>query len=116
MLLSLYKYLLVISLFLLYSPSLQSKTLPLIPYMDQVIKRKKTIITEKCLKYIEEDKKGFLMIEIKISYKGNTKARLVATELDNKKFLNCTLSILNRIQFKKIKKSTVTRIYRFFVL
>ena len=82
--------------------------------MDQVIKRKKRVIAKKCLKYIKEHTKGFIMIEIKVSTKGKAKARLIGTEINNKDFLNCTLSILNRIQFKKIKK--VSRIYRFFIL
>ena len=111
-------YFLTIVIFFLYQPILHGRTKkpPLIPYMDQVIKRKKSIINNKCLKHIKENEKGFLMIEIKISDKGKTKARLVATELENKEFLICTLSILNRTQFKKIKKGDVTRIYRFFVL
>ena len=87
---------------------------PAVPYMDQVIKRKKRVIAKKCLKYIKEHTKGFIMIEIKVSTKGKAKARLIGTEINNKDFLNCTLSILNRIQFKKIKK--VSRIYRFFIL
>ena len=54
------------------------------------------------------------MIEIKVTTKGKAKARLIGTEINNKDFLNCALSILNRIQFRKIKK--VSRIYRFFIL
>ena len=112
--------LLTTSIFFLYQSSLQGKIKnddpPLISYMDQVIKRKQKIIAKKCLKHIEDDKTGFLMVEIKVSRKGKTKSRLVATELNNKDFLNCTLSVLNRIKFKKIKENTVTRIYRFFVL
>ena len=81
--------------------------------MDQVMKRKKTVIAKKCLKYIKSHETGFIMVEIKISGKGKAKARLIGTEINDKIFLNCMLSILNRIQFKKIKK--VSRIYRFFI-
>ena len=83
--------------------------------MDQVIKRKKRVISEKCLKHIKKNTKGFMMIEIKVSAKGKAQVRLVATELENKPFLNCALSILNRTRFKTAKKKSVTRIYRFFV-
>lgn len=110
-------YTLGVTLFLLLPPfsySTSKTSLPIVPYMDQVIKRKKKLIAKKCLKYVKEHKKGFIMIEIKVSTKGKAKARIVGTEINNKDFLNCTLSILNRIQFKKIKK--VSRIYRFFIV
>ena len=94
--------------------SIQIKELPLILYMDQVIKRKKIVIAKKCLKHLKHGIKGFMIIEIGVSQKGKTKARLVATEIKNTFFLNCTLSVLRRIQFKKFKKP-VTRIYRFFI-
>jgi len=81
--------------------------------MDQVIERKKTTIIEKCVKRLPKNVKGFIMIEINISHNGKSNNRIVATNIDNKKFLNCALSILNRIQFKKI--GPVTRIYRFFI-
>ena len=113
-------FLFIISCFFFFVPffcfASQNKNPPAVPYMDQVIKRKKKVIIEKCLKHIKVNTKGFMMIEIKVSPKGITKARLVATELEAPKFVNCTLSVLNRIQFKKIKNSPVTRIYRFFVL
>lgn len=116
----LHKYLLAASIVIFYQAGLQGKAKtnepPLIPYMDQVIKRKKEIITKKCLKHIEKNTTGFLMIEITVFQKGNTKPRLVATELKNKDFLNCTLSVLSRIQLKEIKEESVSRIYRFFVL
>ncbi len=83
--------------------------------MDQVVKRKKTVIVEKCLKHIEWET-GFMMVELKVSKEGKTSARLVATELENEKFLTCVLSVLNRIQFKKFAKTIITRIYRFFIL
>jgi hypothetical protein len=82
--------------------------------MDQVINRKKPIIAKKCLEHIEHDKTGFFMVEIKVFQNGKTKLRLIATEINNKEFLNCTLSVLNRVRFKKIKTS-VSRIYRFFI-
>lgn len=112
-------YLPVAIIFFLYQPHLQGKPSlnkpPLIPYMDQVINRKKPIIFKKCLKHIEHHKTGFLMVEIKVSQNGKTKSRLIATEINNKEFLNCTLSVLNRVRFKKMKRS-VSRIYRFFIL
>ena len=96
--------------------SLKNQSPPAIPYMDQVINRKKSIIIEKCSKHTTENTKGFIMIEIKALPKKPAKARLIATELDNKEFLDCILSILNRIQFKKMTEYPVARIYRFFVL
>ena len=84
--------------------------------MDQVINRKKTIIIDKCSKHIKKHTTGFIMIEVKVLPKKKTQARLIATELKNKEFLNCILSILNRIQLKKMRKYPLTRIYRFFVL
>ena len=84
--------------------------------MDQVIDRKKAIIIDKCSKHIKNPTKGFIMIEIKVLPKKTTEARLIATELKNKEFLNCILSILNRIQFKKMRSYPLSRIYRFFVL
>ena len=92
----------------------QTKKPPLIPYMDQVIKRKKTVIAKKCLKHLKHGTKGFMIIEIGVSRKGKTNTRLIATEIKNTFFLNCTLSVLRRIQFKKFKEP-VTRIYRFFI-
>lgn len=88
---------------------------PAVPYMDQVVKRKKAVIKEKCLKHIGLET-GFMMVELKVSREGKTSARLVATELKNQNFLTCVLSVLNRIQFKKFTETIITRIYRFFIL
>lgn len=84
--------------------------------MDQVIKKKKTLMIKKCLNHIKDNSKGFMMIEIKIFPKGNVKSRLIATEIKSPEFIKCSLSILNRIKFKKISDLTMTRIYRFFIL
>ena len=94
--------------------STQKSGPPLIPYMDQVIKRKKSTIAKKCLKHLKQPTKGFMIIEIEVSQKGKTKARLIATEVENTLFLNCALSVLRRIQFKRLKEP-VARIYRFFI-
>ena len=97
------------------SPAISKQNQLIVPYMDQVVKRKKNIIAKKCLKYTSQET-GFMMVELKVSQKGKTTARLVATELKNKTFLTCVLSVLNRTQFKKWGETSVTRIYRFFIL
>ncbi|MDE0518379.1 MAG: hypothetical protein OXH36_02310, partial [Bdellovibrionales bacterium] len=109
------EYIIIVCFFLLFI-SVGNTSPPAVPYMDQVISRKKIIIIDKCSKHIKTHTTGFIMIEVKISPKKNTQARLIATELKSKEFLNCTLSILNRIQFKKMRTYPLTRIYRFFVL
>ena len=82
--------------------------------MDQVINRKKFVIAKKCLNHLKQSTKGFMIIEITVSQKGQTDARLIATEIENTLFLNCALSVLGRIQFKRLKEPAA-RIYRFFI-
>ena len=106
-------YSLLLSCFLCFAVT--EKKLPAVPYIDQVIKRKTKMIKQKCLKKNQKKTSGFIMVEMKITEKGKTKIRLMATELKNQEFLNCTLSILKRIRFKKLEESPLTRIYRFFI-
>ena len=108
--------------FLFYNPKLQAKNEKELPktlslsYLDQVIHRKKTLITKKCFKNIISQEKGFIMVEIKVSYSGKTQARIIGTEIKNNDSLRCILSILNRTRFKKFEQGTIIRIYRLFVL
>ena len=96
---------------------LSQASIPPARYMDQTIKRKSQTISNKCLKLRKQSTKGFMMIEVKVLQNGNTKARLLAKEWENDpQFLQCVLSILNRIQFKKIAKTPLTRIYRWFII
>ena len=96
------------------------KKILVVPYMDQVIKRKTKIIYKKCLKSLAvsntaKNIQGFMMIEVQILKTGKTNTRLIATEIKNQSFIICALSVLNRIKFKKLKPHPVTRIYRFFI-
>ena len=100
------------------SSNTTAKKIPLLPsvsYLDQVVKRKKNLILKKCPKPTSQTQ-GFMMIELKVFNSGKTKARMTATDLTNKNFLKCALSVLNRTRFKKFKNASVTRIYPFFVL
>ena len=105
-----------------YNPGTQAKSRKELPkllsvsYLDQVIHRKKKLITKKCFKDISPQETGFIMVEVKIAHSGKTKARIIGTEIKNNNSLKCTLSILNRTRFKKFKQGTMVRIYRFFVL
>ena len=107
---------------LFYNSGTQAKSEKELPkllsvsYLDQVIHRKKKLISKKCFKDTSSQEKGFIMIEVKITHSGKTKARIIGTEIKNNNSLMCTLSILNRTRFKKFKKGTIIRIYRFFVL
>ena len=82
--------------------------------MDQVIDRKKQLIGKKCSKL--KKVKGFMMVEMQVSSKGETTARLLATDIKDKLFLNCAVSLLNRTKFKAFSRHSVSRIYRFFIL
>ncbi len=95
--------------------SSEQKNIISISYMDQVVRRKKNLIERRCKKH-RLGEKGFMMIELKVSHKGGAKARMVSTDLKDKIFIQCSLSVLNRIQFKKFDQGFVTRIYRFFIL
>ena len=88
--------------------------IPSVPYMDQVINRRKKIITQKCEKPLHV--KGFIMVELKVLPKGETKVRLISTDLKHEAFLSCALNLLNRTRFKAFSPTPLSRIYRFFVL
>ena len=83
--------------------------------MDQVIKRRSKVITKKCLNIPSNKVEGFMIIEVKVSSKGKSTARLMSSEVKNKDVLNCVLSLLSRIQFKNWGDSPASRIYRFFL-
>ena len=105
-----------------HNPGTQAKSKKELPqrlsvsYLDQVIHRKKKLISKKCFKNISSQETGFIMIEVKIDHSGKTKARIIGTEIKNNNSLKCTLSILNRTRFKKFKTGAIIRIYRFFLL
>lgn len=85
-------------------------------YMDQVIHRKKKIIINKCLGNHLLEKAVDVLIELNVSYQGKSKSRVVHSDLKEKNILKCIVSVLNRIQFKPLKRDIqVTRIYHFVV-
>ena len=98
--------------FLLLSAFCFSK-IPAVSYMDQVIDRKNQLIVQKCTK--PKRTKGFMMIEVQVLPTGEAKARLLATDLKEKAFVSCALSLLSRTKFKAFSPHTVSRIYRFFL-
>ena len=89
--------------------------IPSVSYMDQVVKKKKAVIMQKCSK--PKEVKGFMMIELKVWPTGHAIPRLLATDLKQKAFLSCALSILGRVKFKAFSHTvTVSRIYLVFIL
>ncbi len=104
---------LVLSSFLLL-PSFCFSAIPSVSYMDQVMNRRKKLIAQKCEK--PRQVKGFMMIELKVLPKGETRVRLISTDLKHKAFLNCALNLLSRTQFKAFSQTPLSRIYRFFIL
>lgn len=95
-----------------FSFTLEEKLLTLPDaYLDQVMQRKKPLILE-CANKFEIQAKD-LFIEISIQPSGKTKARLINSEQKNEDVMRCSLSILNRIQFKKFSGSLIVKNYYF---